>query len=183
MTSVNDLSKYNPDSASNAKRRDKKISICDETSEIHNEVQRPMKNMELCTIVENKIGSDAERSGETIFDEDSSNDSNKKYSDSKLPSKQCPILTMVDSECTHFMKDTQRNDNNDILNIYGNQAYEEHSTDVLIGTDEKRSRMRHSYSLDLIGVPKDNKRRKLSVETKHETVIKTKGIVDNIIEL
>lgn len=182
MTSVNDLSKYNPDSSSNAKRRDKKISVCDETSEMHNEVQRPMKNMELCTIAENKTGSDAERSGETIFDEDSSNGYSKKCLDIKLPSEHSPILTMVDSECTHFVN-TQRNDNNDILNIYGNEAYEEHATDILISIDEKRSRMRHSYSLDLIGTPKDNKRRKLSVETKHETVIRTKGLVDNIIEL
>lgn len=183
MTSVNELSKYNTESSSNAKRRDKKNTVYDETSEIHNEVQRPMKNVELCTIIENKTGSDAEKSGETIFDEDSSNGYNKKYLDSKLPSEHSPILTIVDPEGTQFMKDTQRNGNNDILNIYGNQAYEEHSTDVLISTDEKRSRMRHSYSLDLIRAPKDNKRRKLSIETKHETVIQTKGLVDNIIDL
>lgn len=184
MTSVNDVSKYNSDSSNNDKRRDKKITIFDETSQIHYTVQRPTKNVELCTIVENKTGSDAERSGETIFDEDSSNGNNKKYSDSKLPSEHSPILTMVESECIHFIKDTQRNDSDDNLNVYGNQAYEEHSTDVeLIGTDKKRSRIRHSYSLDLIAAPKNNKRRKLSIETKHETIIRTKGLVSNIVEL
>lgn len=183
LTSVNDVSKSNPDSSSYVKRRDKKITICDETSEIHNEVYRPAKSMELCTIVENKTGSDAERSGETIFDEDSSNDDNNKYSDSKLPSDHSPTLTILDTERTQFIKGTQRKGNDDILNIYGNQAYEDDSTDAFLRTDEKKLKIRHSFSLDLIGAPKDNKRRKMSDDPKHETAIRMKGLVDNIIEL
>lgn len=182
MTSVNDISKYNTDSSGNAKRRDKKITI--ETSQIDSEVHRPMKNMELCTIVENKAGSDTDRSGETIFDEDSSNGNNNKYSESKIPNEHSPTPTIVDSECTHFLKGSQRNDNDDTLNIYGNQAYEEHSTDVaLISTGENRSRIRHSYSLDLTDVPKNNKRRKLSVQMQHGTVVQTEGLLDDIVEL
>lgn len=184
MTSFNENSKYNIDNPINVHRRDKKNTTCDEPSDIHNEVHQPVKNMELCTILENKMVFDAERSGETIFDEDSSNGNNKKYSDSKLSSEHTPILTVVDSECTHFIKDSQRNDNDEVLNIYGNQAYEEHSTDVALNVvDRNRSRIKHSYSLDLIRAPKDNIKRKLSVETKYETVIRTKAFVDNIIEL
>lgn len=184
MTSVNDLSKCIPDSSSNAKKRDKKINVYDETSEIHNEELRSNKNMELCTIIENKTGSDAEKSDETIFDEDSSAGNNKKNLQSKITSERSPILTIVDSECIHFVKSSQENDNDDDLNIYGNQAFEEHWTDVaLIDTNAKRPRIRHSYSLDLTGAPKVNKKRKLSVETKLETVIRTKELLDNIIDL
>lgn len=180
MTSVNDVSKCNPESSNNARKRDNKITVYDDTSEIHNEGHRSMRNVELCTILE-KTGSDAERSGETIFDEDSSNGSDKKKIKSKLPSESSPILTIVDSESIHFMKSTQRSSNDNVLNVYGNQAFEEHWTDALIGTDGKGPRIKHSYSLDLTRAPKD-KKRKLSVETKFETVMQTKGL-DNIIEL
>lgn len=185
MSSLNDHSKYNNDSFSNVQRPDKKTTTCLETSEIPNEVNRPIKNIELCTILENKTRSNSERSGQAIFDEDSSNGNTEKYSDSKLTNEHSPLLAIVDCEITRFMKDKLRNDNDKVLNIYGNQAYEEHATDVALnGNNENKSRIKHSYSLDLIGAPKVIERRKLSVETKYETIIQAKGFVDDeIIEL
>lgn len=159
------------------RKRDKNITISEDTSEVtNNEMIRPFaRHLELCTIQENKTGSDAERSVDTIFDEDSSN-GNKKQNfceSSKLLGEYSPVLTIVDSETTIFSKMKQNDDANGILNnIYGNEAYEEHTTDVTSRNDYedcKTAKIRHSYSLDLSCIPVENVRRKLSVETKLET--------------
>lgn len=178
VTSYDFTTKYNTSDCLSNRKRDKNVTISEDTSEVtNNEMKGPFaRHLELCTIQEIKTGSDAERSGDTIYDEDSTN-SNRKLNvcdSSKLLSEYSPVLTIIDSETTIFSKMKQSDNANGILNnIYGNEAYEEHTTDNTSQNIEyqnfKRAKIRHSYSLDLSGVPAENKRRKLSVETKLET--------------
>lgn len=164
QTSVNDFTtKYNSDTSSSApKTKNRKVSILDEVSEANDNLRCYPRNLELCTIIENK-NSDAERSGDTFYDEDSTNSVKKLTVDesSKLLSEHSPILTIVDSERTIFSK--RRSEVDDILkNIYGNEAFEEHTTDKTNLATDEREKLKHSCSLDLIGTANETKRRKLS---------------------
>ncbi|KAL0878672.1 hypothetical protein ABMA27_003730 [Loxostege sticticalis] len=165
----------------------KRIIFSDSISEVvNNENNRPYaRDLELCTINENKTASDGERSEETTYDEDSG--SQKKlelFGEScKLFNKRSPVVTIIDTEHLIFSKPVKNRhgDNGGVNNVYGNAAYEEHSTDKtnnVYETDNEMKRqktIKHSYSLDLSVVSNENKSRKLSIETKFETLIQPKG--------
>ncbi|RVE43896.1 hypothetical protein evm_011458 [Chilo suppressalis] len=173
-------------------RDSKRIVFSENISEsMNNNISRMFpRDLELCTINENRTISDGERSGETIYDDDSGN-SHKKLdlfgeSCKLFHNKHSPVLTIIDTEHLIFSKPTKHK--NDEVNIgnnaYGNAAFEEHFTDsakvnVFRTEDEyhrikRQNTMKHSYSLDL-SVPNVNKNRKLSIETKFETLVEPKG--------
>lgn len=122
--------------------KDGKISIAEDHGSVtNNEITRPpVNNTILCTIQENKTASDdVDKSSDTIYEEDSSNgkqkleivdDSFRLYSDSS------PVLTIIDPDHLSFSKKRlvpkTKEDPSDCMlgNVYGNSAFEEHSSDV-----------------------------------------------------
>ncbi|XP_023954186.2 parapinopsin-like [Bicyclus anynana] len=167
----NDITvRYNSETITSITPRKKNNII--EDSENHsismtvNEVGRPPgKLYELCTIQEAKTNSEAEKSGDTVDDEESCT-SNKKFDEvcaeswktMKVPS---PVVTMVDSQRFLFT----RAPNGD--------TKESPSVDkALIDFSEfkvTKRPLKNSYSLDLGGVATEGRRRKFSIETKLET--------------
>ncbi|KAL4713310.1 hypothetical protein ACJJTC_015297 [Scirpophaga incertulas] len=177
----------------------KRIIFSDSITEVNNDNNRICHNdLELCTINENRTISDAERSGETFCEDDSGNSGNNKklnlYDESyNLFNKRSPVLTIIDTEHLIFSK-TGKNKIEDVSsgnNAYGNAAYEDHYTDsakvnVFRSENEYRKTknqklIKHSYSLDLGTAPNDNKNRKLSIETKIETLMEPKGFFKDTI--
>ncbi|CAH0686388.1 unnamed protein product [Spodoptera exigua] len=163
----------------------KKIIFNDDISEMTtNEYHRTFtRDPDLCTIPESK-NSDAERSGDTIYDEDSSNTgTNVKKLDlfgesCKVINERSPVLTFMDSDRLLFTKapeeviaESSKN------NKLGNETHEDHATDKNIyktenesQSAEKLKKIRQSYSLDFPRLSNDNKKRKLSIETKFESI-------------
>ncbi|XP_022835026.1 parapinopsin-like [Spodoptera litura] len=163
----------------------KKIMFNDDISEMTtNEYHRTFtRDPDLCTIPESK-NSDAERSGDTIYDEDSSNTgSNVKKLDlfgesCKVINERSPVLTFMDSDRLLFTKAPEEvNTDSNKTNVFGKETYEDHTTDKNIyktenalQSSEKQKRIRQSYSLDFPRLSNDNKKRKLSIETKFESI-------------
>ncbi|KAF9793724.1 hypothetical protein SFRURICE_003548 [Spodoptera frugiperda] len=163
----------------------KKIMFNDDISEMTtNEYHRTFtRDPDLCTIPESK-NSDAERSGDTIYDEDSSNTgSNVKKLDlfgesCKVINERSPVLTFMDSDRLLFTKAPEEEiaDSNK-TNTFGKEPQEDYTTDKNIyktenelQSAEKQKRIRQSYSLDFPRLSNDNKKRKLSIETKFESI-------------
>ncbi|KAM3955306.1 LOW QUALITY PROTEIN: pinopsin [Aphomia sociella] len=187
-------------STSKKLNKDKKIVFNDEISEVVKTENRfYQKGLELCTIQENKSGSDLERSGDTICDEDSSN-SNKKIQifgpSYNLFHQTSPAVTIIDTEHLIFSKTGSKdrsNDNEDFDNVengFGNKGYVEHPTDTLqnvYGTENEYKKIKtqkivkRSYSLDFNIVSNENKKRKMSVETKFESIVPKGFFKDTII--
>ncbi|XP_063828999.1 rhodopsin, GQ-coupled-like [Ostrinia nubilalis] len=171
----------------------KRIIFSDSITEVNNENNRPIRDVELCTINENRTASDGERSGETTYDDDSNSNSQKKlelFGEScKLFNKRSPVVTIIDTEHLIFSKygKNKHADSGGVNNVYGNEAYEEHSTDKThdvykTGNEIKTHKtIKHSYSLDLSVVANESKGRKLSIETKFETLIQPKGFFKDTI--
>ncbi|CAH1637016.1 unnamed protein product [Spodoptera littoralis] len=163
----------------------KKIMFNDDISEMTtNEYHRTFtRDPDLCTIPESK-NSDAERSGDTIYDEDSSNTgTNVKKLDlfgesCKVINERSPVLTFMDSDRLLFTKAPEEvNTDSNKTNVFGKETYEDHTTDKNIykpenalQSSEKQKRIRQSYSLDFPRLSNDNKKRKLSIETKFESI-------------
>jgi hypothetical protein len=173
----------------------KRIIFSDNITEVNNESNCPFpRDLELCTINENRTASDAERSGETIYEDDSAN-SNKKldlFGEScKLFNKRSPILTIVDTDHFVFSKPVKSKDDDADSgnNAYGNEAFEDPDVskyhDFQSHRDhergEKQKMIKHSYSLDLSAVSNEKSNRKLSIETKLETLIEPKGFFKDTI--
>ncbi|XP_059062566.1 parapinopsin-like [Achroia grisella] len=180
--------------------KDKKIIFNDDLSEsIKTENRSYQKDVELCTIQENRSASDVEKSGNTIYEEDSCNNT-KKFPlfgpSCKLFQKRSPGVTIIDKEHLIFSKnysnrDYDSNDSDDNTNAYGNKGYVEHVTDALkedmyrteninAETNEYKNinlqkEIKPSFSLDLNIVSYENRKRKMSVESKFETIIQPKG--------
>ncbi|XP_075977244.1 pinopsin-like [Anticarsia gemmatalis] len=175
--------------------KDKKIIFNDDISETtHNEYHRTFaRDPELCTIPESK-NSDAERSGDTIYDEDSSSNTKKldMFGESCKINERSPVLTFMDSERLLFSKiPDYDNVEPGSSNIFGNEGYEEHFTDNTnkdtYKTEnehqsvERQKIIRQSYSLDFPRLSNENKKRKLSIETKLESFIQPKGFFKDTI--
>ncbi|CAG9788138.1 unnamed protein product [Diatraea saccharalis] len=169
----------------------KRIVFSESISEVvNNDTNRPYtRDLELCTINENRTISDADKSGETSYDEDSGNSRKKLdlFGEScKIFNKRSPVLTIIDTERLIYSKPLKHklSDIEDSNNAYGNAAYEEHSTDTAkadgFRTEDdfeivkRHKRIKHSYSLDL-SVHNENKNRKLSIESKFDTLVEPKG--------
>ncbi|CAH0625310.1 unnamed protein product [Chrysodeixis includens] len=197
LSSLNNTNRFNSSetnlSSLQKSSKDKKIAFNDDVSEItNNEYHRTFnRDPELCTIPENK-NSDAERSGDTVYDEDSSNNSNQTkkldlFGEScKAINKRSPILTFMDSERLLFSKISEHdNPEPSGSNVFGNDAFEDHLTDKTNKdtyktenerqSSEKQKIIRQSYSLDFPRLSNDNKKRKMSIETKLESFIQPKG--------
>ncbi|XP_032518090.2 parapinopsin-like [Danaus plexippus] len=176
---------------STPKRYSDKRIFSSEDSESHlastvtNESSRPTgKVYELCTIQENKTGSDAERSGDTVCDDD--NTSNKN-------------LELVFGESCKIFKDSTVDNERVTTGAVKNKIHITESKNILDEADlrliesnlnqsSKRSKIiRHSYSLDLGGVSNEGTRRKFSIETKLETfnppkLFRKDGVVNKLFE-
>lgn len=196
LSGLNTTTRFNSSEtnlSSQKSSKDKKSVFNDETSEItNNEYHRTFtRDPELCTIPENRT-SDAERSGDTVYDEDSSNNSNPKKLDMfgescKVINERSPVVTFMDSECLLFTKIPEHNiEEASASNVFGNEAYEDHTSDKTNKdtyktehehqSSEKQKIIRQSYSLDFPRLSNDNKKRKLSIETKLErSLIQPKG--------
>ncbi|CAK1582965.1 unnamed protein product [Parnassius mnemosyne] len=181
----------------NIVKRNEKNCECtdDQSDEVKNVITNKKFNnkLELFTIEERKTVSDAERSGETYYDDESSS-ANKKIVALRNSCKlndASPILSITDTEkpTSIFTKayDHDRNDTNDLLkNVYTNKGFEEHSTglvktDELIRTLKRPNTIKHSFSLDLGGTSNEGKRRKFSMETKLESIATPKSFIDIVV--
>lgn len=160
-------------------KKDKKSVLENEFSGVsYNDTQRTVaKGTELGTILENK-NSGAERSGETVYDDESS--SQKKlevFGEScKAIQQKSPVLTFINPERLLFTK----MDRNIDENVFGNAAYEVHPTDICninIEYESTPKLMKQSYSLDLSRYSAERKKRKMSVETKLENINQPKGFL------
>ncbi|KPJ06627.1 Parapinopsin [Papilio machaon] len=139
------------------------------------------KILELSTIPETKTPSDTEKSGDTVCDDDTSNDQTKvdsfvetcKLADHSL------ILTIVDSEGFFLTQAVKRNNNiEDLWKIWSIDGLEIHSTDALRLDDKIQisrtfQTMKHSYSLDFSCF--QEKGRIFSVKSKQESYIPEKS--------
>lgn len=135
---------------------------------------------ELCTIQEHKTASDAEKSSETVCDEESCN-SNKNIETVcgqswKILKQPSPVLTIVDNEHIIFNRVPKNSAQETLDSVYGNKSYGERETDntkdAIAGTsNDKTSKktIQHSCSLDLGHVLGEGKRRKFSIEMKLDT--------------
>lgn len=164
-----------------------------------NEVGRPPgKLCDLSTIQENKTVSDAERSGDTtsICDEESCT-SNKKFDlffgeSCKTVKEPLPLVTVAGSEKTVLSK-LPKDAKETLADIFGNNLDDRDYVIIdktFINMNEVKATKRpikHSYSLDLGGVPKEGSKRKFSIETKLETFSPSKifskdGVVCKLFE-
>ncbi|XP_034832969.1 parapinopsin-like [Maniola hyperantus] len=176
--------RYSSDTIMSTPRRKDRITVTDDSdnqsiSMTLNEVGRhPGKAYDLSTIQENKTVSDAERSGDTMYDEESCT-SNKKldlvFGEScKTIRDPSPIVTMLDSERLLFSRE-QNSDEKETLDLYSSNL--EHRDSIqrdkalidLIEVKSTKRPIRQSYSLDLGGVLNEGRKRKFSIETKLET--------------
>lgn len=196
MSSLNNTRMNSTDGSSQfSKIKDKKIVLTDETSEIiNNEVQRTViKNPELRTIQENRT-SDTERSGETIYNDDSSSQNKHELFGASciVISERSPVLTFMDNEKLLFSKPRHDQDEENGRGT-GNDGYEGHPSDE-IGKDNFATNkdytnlrnpkvIRQSFSLDLSRYSHDagRKKRKMSVETKLESAIQPRGFFKDTI--
>lgn len=202
FSSVNTTTRFNSSEttlSSNKNYKGKKIVFNDDISEMTtNEYHRTFtKDPDLATIPENK-NSDAERSVDTIFDEDSSNNGgNVKKLDlfgesCKVVNEKSAILTFMDSERLLFSKVPE----NAVIetsasHVFGNDTFEDYFMDKTnkdpfkTETDQqnagKHKAMRQSYSLDFPRLSNDTKRRKLSIETKLESINQPKSFFKDTI--
>uniref|UniRef100_A0A2A4JG94 G-protein coupled receptors family 1 profile domain-containing protein n=1 Tax=Heliothis virescens TaxID=7102 RepID=A0A2A4JG94_HELVI len=203
LSSLNNTTRFNSSetnlSSTHKNSKGKKIVFNDDVSEMTtNEYHRTFtRDPDLCTIPESR-NSDAERSGDTVYDDDSnSNNSNVKKLDlfgesCKVINERSPVLTFMDSERLLFTKAPEHVcAEASASNVFGNEAYEDHSTDKTnkdphqIETDQQNAEtqkiIRQSYSLDFPRLANDNKKRKLSIETKLESFIQPKGFFKDTI--
>ncbi|KAJ0176245.1 hypothetical protein K1T71_008419 [Dendrolimus kikuchii] len=194
LSSLN--TRYNSSEISSAPKNSKERNAAqnEEIPEIiTNEYQKSYsRNHELCTIQENKTASDMERSGESAFDnESSSNKDMDMFGEScKVLNERSPVLTFMDSERLLFSKIKKVEDARDISrNVYGNEAYEvtdEKEVSCKIENEvqsaKKLSMMRQSYSLDFSKISSENKKRKLSVETKLESFMQIKETISKLFD-
>ncbi|CAK1582966.1 unnamed protein product [Parnassius mnemosyne] len=131
---------------------------------------------ELSIIQENKTASDVERSGDVVYDDDSNN-SNTNMESFVEPCKLADnplILKIVESESLLLSQTIKNNNIKGLLKLCSVQGLKIHSNEDIILDDSieisrKLHTMKHSYSLDLSGVSNQEKRRKLSIETKRES--------------
>lgn len=155
---------------------------------------------DLCTIQEHKTASDAEKSGETVCDEESCN-SNKNldnvFSQSwKILKQPSPVLTIIDNEHIIFNRVTKNTAQETLDSVYGNKSYGERKTDTtevkdaIAGTSNDKTSsktIKHSSSLDLGHVHSQGRRRKFSMETKLDTLNPSKlflkeGVVSKVFD-
>ncbi|XP_038212835.1 parapinopsin-like [Zerene cesonia] len=138
--------------SSTPKRLKEKTFSLEESDETNYDGSRPLPKMyELGTIKETKTASDAERSVDTVYDEDSSN----KRDDADMS----PTL-IIDNERLFYSKKDDSSLNQNI--IIDDQIFTSKSNE----SDANKSKnIKHSYSFDLGQVPTEAKRRKYSVET------------------
>lgn len=172
--------------------KDKKNIFSDDLSEAtFNDYQRTFtRDNELCTIPENK-NSNAECSGDTFYDEDSRNNSdnskNELFGEScKIVNERSPVLTFMDSERLLFSKIPEcREVKPDPNNTFENEGFTKDCTDQASKETykteneqqsfQKQKILRQSFSLDFPRFMNENKKRKLSIETKMESFIQPKG--------
>ncbi|CAH0726862.1 unnamed protein product, partial [Brenthis ino] len=190
QSAYNDITvRYNSSETivSTPKRLKERYTITSEDSDNHsislciNEINRPSAKMcELCTIQENKTVSDAERSGDTVCDEESCT-SNKKldlvFGESCKIKESSPIVTIVDTDKLVFSK-PQNTAQKTLNDVYGNEGFE-NSTDVAdknetdleskVSVTIQKKPIKHSFSLDLGKVANEGRKRKFSIETKLDT--------------
>ncbi|XP_063364738.1 parapinopsin-like isoform X1 [Cydia amplana] len=159
------------------KPKNRKVVIAEEASEVTNNgtTRNLLKETELCTIKENRTCSDAERSVETTNEDDSSSRKQEYYGSSRL---------FEDSETTGKLDDVTCM----MKNVYGNLAFEEHITDspddnnlTEFRVTKKPKLIKHSYSLDFSGVSNQSKKRKLSIESKLESLNQSKTLFKNTV--
>lgn len=117
--------------------RDGKVKVNEERCNFTDNEDNPAMNP-LFTIKEKKTASDAEESGETIYEEDSSSKQKLEVFDesSHIYTEGSPVLTILDSERLVFSKQRRlqknKHDSDDSVNqnVYGNRAFEDHSSDA-----------------------------------------------------
>lgn len=191
MSSLNNIRMNSTDGPNSqiSKVKDKKVVFTDEALEVANiAVERTViRNPELKTIQENKT-SDTERSGETIYNDDSSSQNKLDLfgASCKIINEQSPVLTFMDNERLLFSKIRLEQDEENVYGT-GNDAYEVHPTDEIskdtFATNREYSSflnqkiLPQSFSLDLSRYSLDSecKKRKMSVETKLESAIQSRG--------
>lgn len=184
MSCINDSSRYCSESNVSTvlkKQRNKKIIIAEDASEITNNgtIRNFLRETELCTIKEYKTSSEAERSGDTTHEENSAASKKQEYEESMQLYDEHANSSPRPHDDVHYM----------MKNIYGNLAFEEHATDVQHSEEnpfefritKKPKLIKHSYSLDLSGVCHQNKKRKLSIESKLEALNQSKGFLKNTV--
>ncbi|XP_073945988.1 parapinopsin-like [Choristoneura fumiferana] len=184
MSCINESSRYCSESKVSTvlkKQRNKKIIIAEDASEITNDgtIRNFLRETELCTIKEFKTSSEAGKSGDTSNEEDSAASRRHEYEESsQLYDAHANTSPCPHDDVSYMMK-----------NIYGNLAFEGHATDVQhseeIPTEfritKKPKLIKHSYSLDLSGVSNQNKKRKLSIESKLEALNQSKSFFKNTV--
>ncbi|XP_013161990.1 PREDICTED: parapinopsin-like [Papilio xuthus] len=134
----------------------------------------------LCLIDEKMTVSDAEKSGETIFDDDTSN-SNRKleiFGESCKLNDHSPILTIVDSNKLCFTKVPKRENDKQ---LYEEQFPAVKKTDNTDHSFKRTKTIKHSCSLDLGGISHEGKRRKFSIETKFESNFAPKSFMGTVV--
>ncbi|XP_013136214.1 PREDICTED: parapinopsin-like [Papilio polytes] len=161
----------------------KKVNKCDGiedkiTTIIEKTNKQVYKLPELSLIKEKNTVSDAERSIETNFDDETSIRKLEMFGESCKLNDQSPIVTIVDNNKLFFTKITKRE--------LEKQLSEEHFVEIkkIDGTDHKLKRpktIKHSYSLDLGGVSNEGKIRKFSIETKLESLVAPKNFLGTVV--
>lgn len=161
----------------------KKVNKCDGiddkiTTIIEKTNKQVYKLPELSLIKEKNTVSDAERSIETNFDDETSIRKLEMFGESCKLNDQSPIVTIVDNNKLFFTKIAKRE--------LEKQLSEEHFVEIkkIDGTDHKLKRpktIKHSYSLDLGGVSNEGKIRKFSIETKLESLVAPKNFLGTVV--
>lgn len=189
QSAYNDITvRYNSSdtlASSTPKKHKERFTTTTEDSDNHsislciNDVNRTSKACELCTIQENKTVSDAERSGDTVCDEESCT-SNKKnelvFGEScNILKEPSPILTIVNSEKLIFNRpqivaqQTIKNINSSVAENTNEVAKTQAEFDKSLNIIVQKTPIKHSFSLDLGKVTNESKKRKFSIETKLDT--------------
>lgn len=191
LSSINTTTKCQSDTNSftlaKANNNNKKVIINEDVSEIIDYGRQYTKNQDLCTIQENKT-SDTERSGESVYDDSSSNKKHYMFDESySILNDKSPVLTFIDSEKLLFSRCTKNSDADNHLNV----GYVDHTTDKQIEefyetekglrNFKKPKLIRQSISLDFSRFSNENRKRKLSIETKLESFIQPKGFIKDTI--
>nr|QDR51017.1 pteropsin [Manduca sexta] len=201
LSSFNNTTRFNSETNSSTLAKtpkDKKPGAsCDGFETTNNDYLKPYgRNPELCTIQEYKTTSDTERSGESLCDDTSSNKKLNMFGEScKGLNEKSPVLTFMDSERLLFSKIAKNQEDSEQTNetvlSYGNKAFEAHATDEPAKdtyeveneyqTFRKHKMITQSFSLDFTRHSCENKKRKLSIETKLENFIQPKGFIKDTI--
>ncbi|XP_028031973.1 parapinopsin-like [Bombyx mandarina] len=176
--------------------KDKRVFYEDASDVTNQEYHRQYtRNPDLCTIQENKTVSDTDRSGESAYDDSSSNRKIDMFGEScRAVNEKSPVLTIMDSERLLFSKVPCRKDDEteaSSSNVYGNTAFEEHATDDTMNDNSnaendyknyvRHKMIRQSFSLDFPRYSSENKKRKLSIETKLESLMQPKSFLKGTI--